>query len=118
MTCPNSRPVGAHGKAEFEWWAHVPMAREHGVSEPVIEAIGRGATPTFEHDDERIVHAVASQLCSDGHVDAKSYADAQALLGDRGLVELVTLCGYYVLVSFTLNAFDISLPPGSKPAFS
>ena len=35
--------VGAHWKAEFEWWAHVPMAREHGVSEPVIEAIGRGA---------------------------------------------------------------------------
>ena len=110
--------VGAHWKAEFEWWAHMPMAREHGVSEPVIEAIGRGATPTFEHDDERIVHAVASQLCADGHVDAKTYADAQALLGDRGLVELVTLCGYYVLVSFTLNAFDISLPPGSTPAFS
>jgi 4-carboxymuconolactone decarboxylase len=110
--------VGAHWKAEFEWWAHVPMAREHGVSEPVIEAIGRGATPSFEHDDERIVHAVASQLCADGHVDATTYADAQTLLGDRGLVELVTLCGYYVLVSFTLNAFDISLPPGSKPAFS
>ena len=68
---------------------------------------------------EHAPHApVASQLCADGHLDAETYAEAQALLGDRGLVELVTLCGYYVLVSFTLNAFDISLPPGSKPAFS
>ncbi len=34
------------------------------------------------------------------------------------MVELVTLCGYYVLVSFTLNAFDIGLPPGNATAFS
>src|SRR5262245_14240469 len=54
--------TGARWKAEFEWWAHVPMAREHGVSEPVIEAIGRGETPHFERDDERIVYAVATQL--------------------------------------------------------
>ena len=110
--------VGARWKAEFEWWAHVPMAREHGVTEPVIEAIGRGETPTFPHDDERIVHAVAHQLGVDGHIDPSTYAEAQALLGDRGMVELVTLCGYYVLVSFTLNAFDIGLPPGNTTAFS
>ncbi len=109
--------VGARWKAEFEWWAHVPMAREQGVTEPVIEAIGRGETPTFEHDDERIVYAVARQLGEDGHIDAAAYAEAQALLGDRGMVELVTLCGYYVLVSYTLNAFDIGLPAGNPPAF-
>jgi hypothetical protein len=27
-------------------------------------------------------------------------------------VELVTLCGYYTLVSFSLNAFAVPLPPG------
>ena len=110
--------TGAHWKAEFEWWAHVPMAREHGVSEPVIEAIGRGETPSFEHDDERVVHAVATQLSTNGHLDEATYAEAQALLGDRGVVELVTLCGYYVLVSFTLNAFDIGLPRGASTTFS
>ena len=110
--------TGAHWKAEFEWWAHVPMAREHGVSEPVIEAIGRGETPSFDHDDERIVYAVATQLSATGHIDESTYREAQALLGDRGIVELVTLCGYYVLVSFTLNAFDIGLPRGASPAFS
>ena len=36
------------------------------------------------------------------------------LLGDRGIVELVTLCGYYTLVSFTLNAFEVTLPPGVR----
>ncbi len=110
--------VGARWKAEFEWWAHVPMAREHGVPESVIEAIGRGEPPTFERDDERIVHTVAAQLGVDGHIDAVAYAEAQTLLGDRGMVELVTLCGYYVLISFTLNAFEIGLPSGNSAAFS
>jgi len=110
--------TGARWKAEFEWWAHVPMAREHGVPDSVIDAIGRGETPTFERDDERIVYAVAQQLGADGHIDAATYAQAQALLGDRGMVEIVTLCGYYVLVSFTLNAFEVGLPRGVSNAFS
>jgi hypothetical protein len=33
-------------------------------------------------------------------------------------VELVSLVGYYALVSFTLNAFEIGLPPGATPTFS
>ncbi len=28
------------------------------------------------------------------------------------MVELVALCGYYTLMSFLLNAFDVPLPPG------
>ena len=32
--------------------------------------------------------------------------------GERGVVELVGLLGYYTLVAMTLNAFEIGLPPG------
>jgi 4-carboxymuconolactone decarboxylase len=109
--------VGAHWKAEFEWWAHVRMAREQGVSDQVIAAIGAGQAPPFEADDERVVHAVACQLVDGGQIDESSYRDAQALIGDRGLVELVSLCGYYTLVSFTLNAFSVPLPPGVESAW-
>jgi hypothetical protein len=31
------------------------------------------------------------------------------------MVELVSLCGYYTLISFLLNAFEVSVPPGAKP---
>ena len=65
-------------------------------------------------DDERIVHDVARQLVDDGHVDPTTYDAARELLGDRGIVELITLCGYYTLVSFTLNAFEVALPPGEE----
>jgi len=54
--------TGARWQAEFEWWAHARMAREHGVPAAVVEAIGTGQEPPFIADDERIVHAVATQL--------------------------------------------------------
>jgi len=107
--------VGARWQAEFEWWAHSQMARDHGVPDAVIDAISRGEDPPFEAGDERIVHGVASQLARAGRVDMDAYAAARELLGDKGMVELVTLCGYYTLVSFLLNAFDVPIPPGAVP---
>ena len=108
--------VGARWHAEFEWWAHSRMAVRHGVSQDAVDAIARGATPPLL-DDERVVHAVARQLVDNGRVDRATYDAAHELLGDRGIVELVTLCGYYTLVSFTLNAFDVPLPAGEEPTW-
>lgn len=109
--------TGAHWHAEFEWWAHAPMARSHGVADSVLEALAKGTSPVFAADDERVVHSVASQLARTSRVDADTYAAAQELLGDAGMVELVSLCGYYTMVSFTLNAFEVPLPPGAVPVW-
>ena len=109
--------TGARWKAEFEWWAHSRMAREFGVSDDVIDAIAQGEDPPFAKDDERIVHAIATQLGASGRVDDATYAAGRALLGDRGIVEIVALCGYYTLVSFTLNAFEVPLPEGATPVW-
>ena len=106
--------VGARWQAEFEWWAHSRMAAEQGIAAPVIEAIGRGEAPSFDQDDERVIYEVASQLATSGRIDGPSYEAAQRVLGDRGMVELVSLCGFYTLVSFTLNAFDVPLPAGES----
>lgn len=109
--------VGAAWKAEFEWWAHSQMARKHGVPDAVVDAIGRGEDPPFEAADERTVYALARQLTGSGRVDQETYDAAQRLLGDAGVVELVSLCGYYTLISFLLNAFTVPLPPGATPAW-
>jgi alkylhydroperoxidase family enzyme len=107
--------VGARWQAEFEWWAHARMAREHGVPADVVAAIGRGEEPPFAADDERTVYAVARELADGGQVSQASYDAARGLLGEQGMVELVSLCGYYTLISFVLNAFDVPIPPGAEP---
>ena len=107
--------VGARWQAEFEWWAHARMAHEHGVAGAVVDAIGRGEDPPFHADDERAVYTVARQLSHSGHLDQDSYDAAHRFLGDAGMVELVSLCGYYTMISFLLNTFAVPLPPGAAP---
>jgi 4-carboxymuconolactone decarboxylase len=107
--------VASRWKAEFEWWAHARMATEHGVPGAVVEAIGRGEEPLFTNDDERVVYSLARELTAEGQVSQESYDRAHELLGDAGMVELVSLCGYYTLISYLLNAFTVPIPPGAEP---
>ena len=107
--------TGARWHAEFEWWAHARMAREHGVPGAVVDAIGRGEDPPFEAEDERTIYTAARQLTVTGQLTEEAYADARQLLGDAAMVELVSLCGYYTLISFLLNAFTVPLPPDALP---
>lgn len=107
--------VAARWQAEYEWMAHARLAREAGVPDAVVNAIGRREDPPFAAEDERIVYSAARQLADGGHLDQAAYDAARGLLGDAGVVELVTLCGYYTTVSFILNAFGVPLPPGVPP---
>jgi 4-carboxymuconolactone decarboxylase len=106
--------TGAYWQSEFEFFAHGPMAIEHGIDPAVIEALRAGETPTFAHDDERIVHAVTMQLLERHRVDDALYADAVEVLGEQGMVELASTVGYYCLVSLTLNLFQVGLPDGAE----
>ena len=109
--------VGAKWMAEYEWWAHSAIARREGVSDETIDAIHRGERPRLSDPVEGAVYALTSALLETGRVDPAAYDEARARLGDGGLVELVTLAGYYTLVAFTLNAFEVPLPGGEPYAF-
>jgi len=91
------------------------LAREHGVPAAVIDAIGRGDDPSFTARDERTVYKAARELTDTGRLAEDTYHAIQQLLGDAGTVQFVSLCGYYTLVSFLLNAFAVPLPPGATP---
>lgn len=106
--------VGAHWRSNFEWWAHARLARRFEVADEVIEAIGRGEQPAFERDDERVVHRFSRQLLDRGRVDDGAYAAARELLGDAGVVDLVSLVGYYCVISLLLNAFRVPTPTGEE----
>lgn len=75
----------------------------------------RGEDPPFEADDERTVYTVARQLTETGRIGQATYDAARQLSGDTGVVELVSLCGYYTHVSFLLGGFAVPLPPGAQP---
>ena len=106
--------VGQHWKADYEWYAHAKLAAAQGVPQAVIDAIGQGQTPPFVAEDERLVHDFARVLLREGKVPDAVYAPVQALLGDKGAVELTGLVGYYSLLAMQLNVFQVPLPDGFK----
>ena len=109
--------VGAKWMAEYEWWAHCKIARREGVSDETIDAIHRGERPSLTDPVDQAARDFTAALLETGRVDPALYDTARAQIGDGGLVELVTLAGFYTLVSFTLNAFDVPLPAGESYAF-
>lgn len=110
--------VAARWRAEYEWWAHSRIARAEGLSEEIIAAIKAGRPPSGADAEALTVHRFACELMDTRRVSEQSYRDVADALGDAGAVELVTLLGYYTLISMVLNAFEVPLPAGEKPPFT
>jgi 4-carboxymuconolactone decarboxylase len=104
-------------RAEFEWWAHVRLARRAGVASEVIAAIQEGRDPSFTDRGEEIAWRFSRELLDHRRVSGATYEAARRRFGETGVVELVTLLGYYTLVSMTLNTFEVPLPEGQSEAF-
>jgi 4-carboxymuconolactone decarboxylase len=101
-----------HWTAHYEWYAHKRLALKGGMDPEIIDAIRDRRTPRFDDPKGQMIYDVARSL-HEGHGVAKPlYDDAVKLLGERGLVEIIGLCGYYTLVSMTLNTFEFDLPEG------
>jgi 4-carboxymuconolactone decarboxylase len=106
--------TAAHYRAEFEWWAHARMAHEAGVAEAVTDAIRRGREPRLDTLAARVVYRTAVALNRRHRLSDAEFAEARQVLGEQGLVDVVGLCGYYALVSLTLNAFEVPVPDASR----
>ncbi|WP_196259150.1 carboxymuconolactone decarboxylase family protein [Pelagibacterium limicola] len=99
-------------QSEFEWWAHKPPAIKSGLSLDVIEALRRGEKPDFDDPMAGAVFEVVRELNATRALGDQLYERALSILGRDRLVDLIGLCGYYTLISMTINAFDIGLPAG------
>jgi 4-carboxymuconolactone decarboxylase len=94
------------------------MAMEAGISPDAVEAIRIKQKPTLSLEDEILIYDFVSELLDHRTVSQVTYDRAQAMLGDRGVVDLVGIVGYYCLVSVTLNVFDMPLPDGEENPLS
>jgi 4-carboxymuconolactone decarboxylase len=110
--------TGSIWKAQYEWFAHAPMAERAGVKPETIRALHAGRVPVSAPKDERAIYDFVTELYKTRRVRDRTYKRVHAVLGDRGMVELVGILGYYVLVSMTLNVFRMPLPEGQPLPFA
>lgn len=97
----------------FEWSHHAPIALASGVPAEAIAAIGMGRRFQFGDAQMQAVFDFAVDLHRDRRVGDVAYGAALAALGQEACVDLVGICGYYTLISMTINTFDV--PDGDGP---
>jgi 4-carboxymuconolactone decarboxylase len=100
--------------AQFEWQAHARLARQAGLADEVIAAIAERRTPAFSDPDEQLVYDFCSSFYRNHGVDDSLFEKVKQRFGERGLVDLTGLIGYYSFVSVTLNVFEVPVPPGAQ----
>ena len=107
--------VGREIEAAYEWYAHEIIAGREGTR-PEAVAVVRDRRPTAGLSSrEALIIDTVRALYHARRLTRAEFARAEAELGRRGLVELVTLAGYYGMIGGILNAFDVDLPPGAPP---
>jgi 4-carboxymuconolactone decarboxylase len=104
-------------KAHYEWFAHAPQAEKAGVKPKTIKDIQAGRTPKTAAKDERDIIAFVKELYKGRRVSDRTYKRVHAFLGDAGMVELVGICGYYAMISMTLNVFRAQIPDDAPLPF-
>jgi 4-carboxymuconolactone decarboxylase len=98
--------------ADYEWYAHERVARSEGVlSVRDIELIGSGMTP--EAADASVAVNICNSLLNERSISPELYQDGSSSFGQKGLVELIMLIGYYNQLAMMIVAFETPAPSGA-----
>jgi 4-carboxymuconolactone decarboxylase len=105
-------------RSEFEWWAHVRIGKQAGLTDAEIDAVRNGASLTLEDAVEQAALDAARAVTTGGHdLDDDEYERVHAALGDQMLIETLTLVGYYASHALQMRVLRVPLPDGAQPAF-
>jgi 4-carboxymuconolactone decarboxylase len=105
-------------RAQYEWFAHAPLAERAGVKKETIRDLHLGRAPKSAPKDERAIYDFIQELYETRRVSDKNFKRVKAVLGDAATIELVGILGYYVLISMILNVFRMSPPAGEPLPFA
>jgi alkylhydroperoxidase family enzyme len=106
--------VARLSRAEYEWIQHLPIAREAGVSDAQIEALGRGDVEADCFDPlERAVLRFTDEVVKDVGASQATFAAAAEHLSHREIVELILAIGFYMTVARLMQTAEIDLEPPS-----
>ena len=101
--------------AQYEWFAHYPLALKGGLDPKVAGDIALGKRPETMKDDEAALYDLVIALYRDKKVSDPVYRAALEKFGERGIMDIIGIIGYYDLVSMTLITMQAEAPNDSVP---
>ena len=103
-----------HWTSQYEWYAHLPLALKAGLDPKIADDLAMNKRPAGMKEDEAAVYDFCTQLHQTKKVSDAAYKRAVALFGEKGVMDLIGVSGYYTAVSMTLNVAEVAVPPGQK----
>jgi 4-carboxymuconolactone decarboxylase len=95
--------VAHHWGQPVEWNIHYPIALQAEVKQADADAIAAGSAPQMLDAEQTLVYDFCRQVLTHKAVDDDCYAALLAAFGERGVVDLTSLCGYYSLLAMVMN---------------
>lgn len=109
--------MASHWKCAGEWVDHEPIARSQGVDAQALDALRRGQPAKFSQADEVAIYELAQELLNRREVSDATYDKAKAALGERGVLDVVAVLGYYSLIAMSMKTFA-QMPEGAADPFA
>ena len=106
--------INGHWRAAYSNYEHEKIAIEQGHLAPEkVAALIAGLPTSFDDPRQQVVYELASALAAARVVPEGLFHRAQDLLGDKGIVDVTALMGWFTTVSLTLMAYDV--PSNTTP---
>jgi 4-carboxymuconolactone decarboxylase len=104
-----------HWTSHFEWYAHRSAAAQAGLSADIITAIAERKRPTGMQPDEEAVYNFATEMLETKQVRDATFKAVKDRFGEKGVVDIIGVMGWYQMVSMLLNVDRYPLPNGAVP---
>jgi 4-carboxymuconolactone decarboxylase len=101
--------------AQVEWIAHHPLALKAGLAPSVADDLAQGRRPAGMKDDEEIVYNFCKELHETKKVSDAAFKAMADKFGERGVIDLIGVTGYYTMLAMVLNVAQQPLPGGVPP---
>jgi 4-carboxymuconolactone decarboxylase len=86
----------------YEWRAHYPLAIKGGLDSQILVDLGAGRKPQSMKDDETALYDFCTELYRDKNVSDAAFKAALSKFGERGIMDLIGIIGYYDIASMAL----------------
>jgi len=96
--------------SQWIWRGHYTLAIKGGLDPKIALDLAAGRRPAGMKEDEAILYDLAMQIYRDKAVTDTMYDKAQIQFGERGILDLIGIMGYYDTVAMILIAAR-AIPP-------
>ena len=107
--------VGARmSGSPFEWWAHHRRALDEGLDPRICDALREGRRPEAMSAEEAALFEFAVEVLTRPAVSDATFARARDAFGERGVVDLTYLLGFYGMISLVLKVAEVDPPEDGR----